>query len=154
MIVRMKNCAALAMLLVMVLLTAAKCENRDIQLAKLSSYLASGIQATISTQELLAKDGIITPEENFSMGQALLQVNRDGAIFNNWLIQYRANKATADMTQLQQLLSGIQNGTRALAISLHVKNPQAQQRLEIVAKTITLALNLAIELQKGGGIKT
>lgn len=134
---------------IMLLLTA--CTDQETKLAKLSSYLSSGLQAAIDTQILLHRDGLISTDEDRTIGVAILRLNSSGKTFNDWLIIYRQNKADASKTQLQQILAGIQQGSIGLADAIHVKNPEAQKKLDIIIKTLNLALNLAIELQKPGG---
>lgn len=140
-----------AMIVLTLLLVCAACTDQDTKLAKLASYLSSGLQATIDTQIILHRDKVITDDETRAIGEAVLTLNSAGKDFNNWLIIYRANKATADMTQLQRLLASIQQGSQGLAAAIHVKNPEAQKKLDIILNTVNLTLNLAIELQKGGG---
>lgn len=137
--------------LVLLILSLAACTDRETKLAKLSSYLSSGLQAAIDTQIVLHRDKVISDDESRTMGEAILVLNSSGKKFNDWLIIYRANKANADMTQLQQLLASIQQGTQGLAAAIHVKNPEAQKKLDLILQTLNLALNLAIELQKPAG---
>jgi len=137
--------------LVLLILSLVACTDRETKLAKLSSYLSSGLQAAIDTQLVLHRDLVITDDESRKMGEAILVLNASGKQFNDWLIIYRAKKSAADQTQLQKLLAGIQEGTKGLAEAIHVKNPEAQKKLQVILTTLELALNLAIELQKPVG---
>lgn len=143
-----RKSAAVVLLLI---LSAAACSDRETKLAKLSSYLSSGLQAAIDTQLVLHRDKVISDDESRSIGEAILVLNSSGKKFNDWLLIYRNNKLNADMSELQKLLAGIQQGTQGLAAAIHVKNPEAQKRLDIILNTLNLALNLAIELQKPAG---
>jgi hypothetical protein len=109
--------------------------------AKSSDDLAGGIKLTISTKRALAKEGVITHDEELTMTNLLVEVNSAGSEYNRVLTSVTSD-TSGNRTKLLNALDGVAKSVDRLDAEgvTHIKNEAARQRAGLTVTALRTAI--------------